>query len=100
MNITGECKEKLQQWVGGETWHTGDVFDMKRFYLFIDAYIKANGYHISNESMLAETIAREADVETITREDGIDNITPLFRIIKDRVSLMHDILDFLKATNR
>ena len=90
MKLSDECMRKLEVWVDND-WYKVHDRDMTRFYHFVDAYIKDNGYHISDESMLAETIAKKA---------GIETIDPLFKTIRERVSLMYNILDFLKATKR
>jgi hypothetical protein len=91
MDISDKLRSKLQDWVAKETWYTKHDNDMERFYLFVDAFVADYGYHIGDEQVLAEAIASEADVKT---GDS------LFEVIKDRVSLMYSILDFLKATRR
>ena len=89
MNISEECVEKLKEWVAVDTWHTNHDLDMDRFYKFIQAYHLENGCHISDESILAETIANYA---------GIDSSSPLFDTLSDCVSLLYSILDYLKVT--
>ena len=89
--MSDECNKKLKEWVDCDTWHTSNDFDMKRFYEFVNAYIKNNGLAINDESALAETIANQA---------GIKTTDPRFETIRERVSLMYNIIDFLKATDR
>ena len=91
MKFSDNCASKLKEWISAETWHTNHDLDMGRFYSFVDAYEKDHGCHISDESQLAETIASHANISTQN---------PLFDEIRQRVSLMYNILDFLKATNR
>ena len=91
MNMSENCNKKLKQWVGCDTWHTSHDLDMNRFYEFVDAYIKDNGLAISDESILAETIAHQANIKTTDLR---------FETIQERVSLMYSIIDFLKATGR
>ena len=91
MELSPKCTEKLKIWLNMETWHTIDTNDMNRFFLFVDAYEKEHGCTIDDEAILAETIAKYARIKTNT---------DLFDIIKERVSLMYSILDFLSATGR
>ena len=90
MNLSDECENKLKIWVGAETWSSNHDLDMNRFYHFVNAYKIYHGCHISDESILSETIAGYAKVATNSE---------LFEIIKERVSLMCDILDFIKITS-
>nr|WP_158651843.1 hypothetical protein [Marinobacterium profundum] len=91
MNLSEDVLKKLNQWIKSETWHSDHDLDAERFYGFIDAYEKENGPHISDEAILAETIAIQG---------GIDTSSQLFDVILERVSLMYTILDFVKFTHR
>lgn len=93
MNLSNDCKEKLNQWVQTDTWHSNHVLDLHRFFQFVDQYQKDHGYHVNDEAILAETIASIANVT-------VGSHSPLFDTIRERVSLMVDILDFLRVTNR
>lgn len=89
--LSQNCEQKLLAWLGPDTWYKLNDNDMNRFYEFIDAYITDNGYRIDDEIALRDYIAIKAGVET-------NDI--LIDTIRERISLMYNILDFLKATHR
>lgn len=91
MNTSDNFYSKLRIWVGCDTWHTDGPLDEERFYDFVDAYINENGLSINDETIVAETIATEA---------GISTTDPRYDIVREKVTLMYSILDFLKATDR
>lgn len=59
----------------------------------MNRYQQDHGFHVSDEAILRETIAFEANIT-----GGSEN--PVHDAIGHRISLMIDILDFLKVTNR
>jgi len=87
MNLSEDTLKKLNQWIKSETWHSNHDLDTQRFYGFIDAYEKENGPQISDEAILTEKIATQG---------GIDTSSLLFDVIRERVSIMYTILDFVK----
>ncbi|MDW5418539.1 hypothetical protein R6242_18400 [Iodobacter sp. CM08] len=91
MNTSDNSNKTLKQWLGFNTWHTNHDLDMNRFYEFVNAYIIDNGLLINDESVLAETIANQVDIKTTD---------PRFETIKEKVTLMYSIIDFLKVTGR
>jgi hypothetical protein len=91
MKLAENCLSQLQSWLDSGTWHTGHELDMNRFYAFVDACARQNDLDICDESILTKTIVLQANIKT---ED------PRYPVIKERVSLMCNILDFLKTTNR
>ncbi|ELA8469891.1 hypothetical protein Q1G98_003383 [Vibrio alginolyticus] len=91
MKLSEFESKKLEAWICSDTWSRDHDNDMARFFEFINAYQKDHGYHIPDESILAETIASKASVST---DDE------LFIEIQKKVSLMYTILDFLKVTGR
>ena len=91
MQLSPEAEQKLDAWVKVDTWHTNHVFDMNRWFDFVDQYQKDHGYSI-DESALQEIIERKV-------ADGVaDDL--LKKEIRDKISLAYDILDFLKRTER
>jgi len=92
MKLSENCTTKLKTWTQSTKWNSSHDKDMERFYLFVDSYQKEHGCTISDESILAETIASYA---------GVSTDTALFKtVIRNRVSLMYNILDFIKTTGR
>jgi hypothetical protein len=90
MQLSTESMERLRHWVGMDTWHTNHLFDMNRWYDFVSQYQRDHGYQV-DETALRELIAREA---------GIGDNEALLEEIRERISLMYRILDFLKQTER
>ena len=84
------AESKLQAWVGLNTWHTANDFDMNRWYDFVDQYQRDHGYTIDEVALRAHI---EHKIEGPVNED-------LREIIRRRISLAYSILDFLKHTGR
>ncbi|MFA7818866.1 hypothetical protein [Aeromonas dhakensis] len=63
---------------------------MERFYQFVGQYAADHG-HVLNESALLQKIIGIL---------GISARPDLIKIAQERISLMYNILDFLKATDR
>ena len=92
MNLSNDSLNKLSIWVKSDTWHTGHDLDQNLFFEFVNQYTKDQGFHV-DEAMLTEKIGAITSVK-------ISSGGPLVTIIRDRVSLMVNIMDFLKMTNR
>ena len=92
MNITTEARAKLENWAKPSTWHTSHDLDLHRFFEFINQYVVDHGHSV-DESELKDLIATITNTPT-----GNDN--PLEEIIRERISLMVEILDFLQVTGR
>lgn len=90
MQLSPEAEQKLDAWVKVDTWHTNHIFDMERWFDFVDQYQKDHGYSI-DEVALREIIERKVT-------DGVTD--SLREEIKARISLAYNILDFLKRTGR
>ncbi|MBW1795903.1 MAG: hypothetical protein JRJ38_16020 [Deltaproteobacteria bacterium] len=90
MQLKPSTEQALYKWLGPDTWHTSNDFDMNRFYDFVDQYQKDYGFTI-DEAALREVIERKvkAGVNEHIRE-----------IIREHISLAYRILDFLKHTGR
>ncbi len=88
MELKADVSEALDEWLKIDTWHTSHPLDMNRFYGFVDQYAKHHGYSL-NESELAEEIQSRHKVNEL-----------LMQTVRDHISLMYNILDFLKATSR
>ena len=89
MSLKPATSEALDEWLSPDTWHTKHDLDMVRLYDFVDQYQKDHGYTI-NEIKLQEEIEKRADVS-----DG-----SLQEVIRERISLAYNILDFLEHTGR
>ena len=90
MKLSGRAAEALDNWVRPKTWYAKHPCDMDRWYKFVDLYQRDHGNEI-DEVDLRETI--EGKIGDTLGED-------LRNIIRDRISLMYNILDFLKCTGR
>lgn len=90
MILKPTTERALGVWLGPDTWHTNHDLDLNRFYNFVDQYQKDHGYTI-DESSLQEIFEREA---------GGNVGEPLQEVIRARISLANNILDFLKRTGR
>ncbi len=92
MNLSPETRIKLESWANTPTWFTGHPNDTQRFFEFVDQYSRSHG-NFADEAMIQGVIA------SITKTSIGDN-NALEEKIRDRVSLMVEILDFLKVTGR
>ena len=90
MTLSKDAENALDHWVGIETWHTKHDNDMDRWYGFVDQYQRDHGFTI-DEPALRETIS--AKIGGAVNED-------LQNIIRERITLAYNILDFLKCTGR
>ncbi|MFH1008646.1 MAG: hypothetical protein V1800_14290 [Candidatus Latescibacterota bacterium] len=90
MQLKPDSEEALNTWVGPSTWYTEHDLDMDRWYDFVNQYQKDHGFTI-DEASLREVIER--------RVEGAVN-DQLDHIIRDRISLASNVLDFLKRTGR
>lgn len=93
MQLSTESDKALDRWLGPATWFKEHPLDMERFYGFVSQYQTDHGYVI-DESALREEIERR-----VTRSGGSVG-EELRDIIRDRIALACDILEFLKSTNR
>ena len=88
MKLSKEAEAALAHWLATD-WHTKHGADMDRWYRFVDQYQRDHGFEI-DEAALRETI--ESKIGSVTDE--------LQDVIRERVSLAYNILDFLKCTGR
>ena len=97
MKLSIECMKQLELIFSGDiahaTWHTDHALDAERWFRFVDQYAIDHRFHV-DESDLIQEIASIAGVKT----DRNDN--PMLEPIIDLVSLMVNILHFLKTTGR
>lgn len=84
-----ESEAKLKAWLAPGTWHTTHDSDMDRWYDFVSEYQRDHGYTI-DEPILQEHITHQSGA---TSDELLD-------IIRNRISLAYNILDFLKRTRR
>jgi hypothetical protein len=90
MELKPDTEAALDAWVGPNTWYTDHSLDMDRWYDFVDQYQKDYGFTI-DEADLREIIEGKV-------KGGVND--QLRQIIRDRISLAYNILDFLKHTKR
>lgn len=90
MTLSKDAENALDHWLAIETWPTKHDNDMDRWYRFVDQYQKNHGFTI-DEAALREKI--ESKIDGVVNEDLRD-------IIRERISLAYNILDFLKCTKR
>ena len=90
MILSKDAEKALDHWINIPTWCTNDRTDIDRWYKFVDQYQKNHGFAI-DEPTLREKI--EAKIDGVVYEDLRD-------IIRERISLAYNILDFLKCTGR
>lgn len=97
MILPDNTNKKLKSWIGCDTWHSNHDNDMNRFFEFVNEYSKEVGFNIEERSLL-ETIA---DIAEIPKEERvIEEKYNRYGLINERISLMYNILDFLKITKR
>lgn len=99
MILPDNTNKKLKSWIGWDTWYKNNTSDMNMFFDFVNEYSKEVGFSIIEEDSLIETIADIAKIPMNEREIE-EGQNYLYSVIKEKISLMHDILDFLKATKR
>ncbi len=92
MNLSTESETKIEYWANMDTWSSNHDLDLHRFFKFINQYANDHGHSV-DESILKDKIASITNTPT-----GNDN--DLEVIIRKRVSLMVEILDFLNVTGR
>lgn len=89
MKMTPATDKALDGWALPSTWHTPHANDMERWYGFVDQYQRDHGFQV-DETALRERI-----------EQKVGGVSENLRdVIRERVSLMVDILDFLRVTKR
>lgn len=92
MNLSRESEARLENWANMDTWSSNHDLDLHRFFKFISQYANDHG-HAVDESLLKDKIGLITQTPT-----GDDNARE--EIIRERISLMVEILDFLKVTGR
>ena len=95
MQLKPNTGKTLDAWLGPDTWHTKNDYDMNHWYAFVDQYQRDHGFTI-DEVALRELIERKLTKKTGKRFDD-----EYFRnLFHERISLAYNILDFLKYTGR
>ena len=90
MSLNPTTESALKAWVRVATWRTDHTEDMRRFYDFVNQYEKDHGSSID-----------ESGLQTIIKQNATGPIgDPQIVLIRKRVTLAIDILDFLKRTGR
>jgi hypothetical protein len=83
----------LDDWLGPESWDSGEPEDEARFYRFVSEYAKEHGFSM-DPNELRQLIAR-----TVLKK-GHPVGHPQLEAILDHLMSMGCILDFLQATGR
>ena len=95
MPLKPNTGKTLDAWLGPHTWHTSHPLDMERWYDFVNQYQIDHGFTI-DETALREIIESKLTEKIGKRFDNED----LRNVIRKRISLAYNILDFLKRTGR
>lgn len=93
MKLKPATEKALDAWLGPSTWHTAHDDDMDRWYDFVSVYQREHGYEI-DEPALREHIERKLGGTFDDEPNGLRSI------IRSRITLAYNILDFLKRTGR
>jgi hypothetical protein len=97
LEFAGKLKPKSDEalglWLSPVTWFKENLNDLNGFYDFVDLYQREHGYSID------EVALREEIESRVTKQRGRVN-EELRDIIRDRISLAIDILDFIKRSKR
>lgn len=93
MKLSADAEAKLRNWYGPSTWHTSHVTDMDRWYHFVSQYHTEHGDTVDEQWLRDHIVAQIVELGGTMNEE-------LIEIIRKRISLMYNILDFLKATGR
>jgi hypothetical protein len=93
MEFKPATEKALNAWLGHSTWNTPHDDDMDRWYDFVSQYQRDHGFTI-NEPALREHIERKVG-GTFT-----DEANSLRSVIRRRINLAVEILDFLKRSHR
>ena len=96
MEFRPNTSSALDRWIGADTWHTRHPNDMARWYDFVDQYQRDHGYDIDEVAVLEEIEHRAAKALGIST----GNLGQLTDVIRERISLAYDILQFLSRTTR
>lgn len=90
MIINKEIEHVMLKWIGASTWHTDHPCDERRFHYFVKSYQRFNGNHI-NESELLKILCSHAKLSP--------NNTTMIELVRRKIRLITNILDFLDSTH-
>lgn len=90
ITLSNDCMTALKQWLDRDTWHTSHAIDENYFFQFVGRYVSDHGYSLDDEALR----------ETISYIAGIGERQALSEIAYERVLLMRNIIEFMKATGR
>lgn len=93
MDLKISTTAALDDWVGPESWDSGEHEDEARFYRFVSEYQREHGFSV-NPNELRQLIARAV------LKKGHPVGHPQLEAILDHLMYMGCILDFLRATGR
>lgn len=93
MDLKTNTTAALDDWLGPESWDSGEPEDEARFYRFVSAYEKDHGPSVDVNELRKE-IARRVF------KNGHPVGHPQLEAILDHLMSMGCILDFLRATGR
>lgn len=91
MKLSQRCQEEYERWIGNENWHTGHPLDKKRFYNFVDAFLRYSRKEMGGDDLKRDIISRyEAKLDSKSLEDDAEHYTVLFC----------EIVEFIRVTKR
>lgn len=93
MELKTNTTAALDEWLGPESWNSGEHEDEARFYRFVSEYQKEHGFSV-NPNELRQLIARTV----FKNSHPVGH--PQLEAILDHLMSMGCILDFLRATGR
>jgi len=89
MELQPKTNAALSSWLDHDTWYTSHDNDMNRFYDFVNMLSQEHGLQV-------DSVQLQDEIERQARTEMSD---PLRDIIRTRVSLAVNILDFLRRTH-
>ncbi|WP_047709376.1 hypothetical protein [Plesiomonas sp. ZOR0011] len=90
IELSNDCMTTLNNWLQQDSWHTTHALDKGNFRVFVGRYVIDHGYDL-DEQALQNLIVEIA---------GIGDRPALKDIAWERVMLMSEILEFMRATGR
>ena len=97
MEMNSETINKLEKWVGPETWYTCHPLDMERFYDFVNSLSKLNLNKL-DESSLRDNIKRSVlkfHTEFNFEENFEENDELLYKFTS-KIATIFDYLEFIE----
>jgi hypothetical protein len=94
MELKNETSRALSAWLAPGTWHTTHPLDTERFNKFVSAYEKEHGVQLDEAGLHEEIMRRYEEKEGREMSEGLQST------LRKKISLMFEILDFLRDSGR